>query len=82
MRNIKKSVQDLAYTELLVICKVRACLNLFEPSLDEPATDPVDDWAESMAERAIEAGWSADVDGRVLCPTHRHFSDLPSSIED
>lgn len=82
MKNIKQSIQDLAYTELLIKCKVKGCLNLFEPSLDEPATDPVDDWAEKLAQRAIQAGWSADADGRVLCPSHRHLSDSPSSSHD
>lgn len=82
MSNIKQSIKDLAYTEILVNCKVKACLNLFEPSLDEPATDPVDDWAENMAQRALQAGWSADADGRVLCPGHRHLAERPASAGD
>jgi hypothetical protein len=57
--------------ELLVTCSVEGRLSLFEPTLSEPATDPVDDWAEGMAQRAIQAGWSADPDGHVLCPAHR-----------
>lgn len=82
MKNIKQSIQDLAYTEIFVKCQVKGCLNLFEPSLDEPATEPVDDWAENMAQRAMQAGWSADANGCVLCPTHRHLADLPSSTKD
>jgi hypothetical protein len=60
--NIQQSLQDLAYTELLICCKVKACSNLFEPSLNEPATDPVDDWAINMALRAMHDGWSADAE--------------------
>jgi hypothetical protein len=82
MKNIKQFIQDLAYTEILIKCKVKGCLNLFEPSLDEPATDPVDDWAEKMAQRAMQTGWSADTSGRVLCPSHRHLADAPFSTKD
>jgi hypothetical protein len=78
MKNIQQSIQDLAYTELLVRCKVNACLNLFEPSLDEPAKDPVDDWAQTMALRAMQDGWSADSEGRVLCPAHQHLVHDPA----
>ena len=53
MRNIKQTIHDLADTEILIKCRAAGCLNLFEPSLNEPATDPVDDWAEDMTERAI-----------------------------
>jgi hypothetical protein len=82
MQTIKQSIQDLAYIEIIVSCQVKGCLELFEPSLDEPATDPVDDWAENMARRAIQAGWSADADGLVLCPSHTHLADAPSTIKD
>ena len=82
MKKIKQALQDLAYTEILVKCKVKGCLNLFEPSLDEPATDPVDDWAEGMAQRALLAGWSADVNGQALCPIHRHLASEPSVRKD
>jgi len=82
MNSVKRHIQDLAYIELLIKCKAIGCLNLFEPSLDEPATVPVDDWAENMAERAMRAGWSAHADGRVLCPIHRHLADKPSPAND
>jgi len=82
MKNIRQSIQDLAYTEILVKCKVTACLSLFEPSLNEPATDPVDDWAEDMAQRAMQAGWSADAAGQVLCPSHRHLADVSFPVKN
>ncbi|ANH68025.1 hypothetical protein [Mitsuaria sp. 7] len=64
------AVANLAYCELLITCQVGGCRGLFQPTLDERATDPVEEWAATMAERARQAGWSVSVDGRVLCPGH------------
>ena len=74
MSDITHAIQELAYIELLVVCKVKGCLTLFEPSLEEPATDPVDEWAADIALRAVQAGWSVHPDGRVVCPIHRQHS--------
>jgi hypothetical protein len=71
MSSIEQAIQDVAYGEIFLVCKVADCLKLFEPSLNEPATDPVDKWAEDIARRAFNAGWSVDASGRVLCPEHR-----------
>lgn len=63
-------IEDLAYTVIIVSCQTPGCLNLFEPSLDEPFTDPIDLWAAEIAVRARHAGWSTGADGSVHCPAH------------
>jgi len=79
MNSIEEAIREVTYVEILVTCKAAGCLKLFEPSLKEPAADPVDKWAEDMARRAFNAGWSADTSGRVLCPEHRDTVGPPSS---
>lgn len=64
------AMETLAYSELLITCQVDGCSNVFQPTLDEPATDPVEEWAKDMSDRARKAGWSVSNDGRVLCPIH------------
>ena len=78
MTILSDPIADVAYTELLIACQVDGCPNVFQKSLEEPATDPVELWATAMAKLAREAGWSTDATGRVLCPTHRHL-DAPKS---
>ena len=51
-------IEALAFAELIISCQSAGCLNLFERTIVEPATDPVDQWAKNMAELAREAGWS------------------------
>ena len=63
-------LEETAYNELIVMCQRDGCGDLFQPSLDIPATDPVEDWARAIAEGARSAGWSTDDDGRPLCPRH------------
>jgi hypothetical protein len=63
-------IEDLAFTVILVGCETPGCQNIFEPSLIEPFTDPIELWAADIAVRAREAGWSTGVDGGVLCPAH------------
>lgn len=78
MNRIERSIQEVAYGEIFLTCKAVGCLNLCEPSLKEPATDPVDKWAEDIARRAFIAGWSTDASGRVLCPKHQETEGNPS----
>ena len=59
-----------AFCKLLISCCEERCAILFEGCLDQPATDPVDCWAEEMARRARTAGWGVDYRDRVLCPSH------------
>ena len=70
MTKLENAIETLAYSELLISCQVGGCSNVFQPTLDQPATDPVEEWANDMANRALEAGWSVSTDGRALCPTH------------
>jgi len=63
-------IEDLAFTVILVSCHTPACQNIFEPSLIEPFTDPIEQWAVDIAVRARQAGWSAGADGTVHCPAH------------
>lgn len=63
-------IEDLAYTVILISCQTVGCPNMFEPSLNEPFTDPIDLWAVDMAVRARQAGWSTGADGSVHCPAH------------
>ncbi|WP_158279171.1 hypothetical protein [Acidovorax sp. CF316] len=63
-------IEDIAYTVIIVSCQTPGCLNLFEPSLAEPFTDPIDQWAAEIAVRARKAGWTVGSDGCVHCPTH------------
>ena len=70
MNNPLQAMETLAYSELLITCQMDGCNHVFQPTLNEPATDPVDDWAKRMTELARKAGWSVSVDGRVLCPIH------------
>jgi len=71
MTEPRQAMEILAYSELLIACQANGCSHVFQPTIDEPATDPVEDWAKRMTDLAYEAGWSVSVDGRVLCPTHR-----------
>lgn len=64
------NMEVLAYSELLIACQANGCSNVFQPTLDQPATDPVEEWAKDMTSRARAAGWSVSPDGDVLCPLH------------
>lgn len=63
-------IETLAYSELLITCQADGCSHVFQPTLDEPATDPVEVWAKRMTGLARKAGWAVGIDGRVLCPIH------------
>ncbi|GKS77070.1 hypothetical protein AVME950_19260 [Acidovorax sp. SUPP950] len=71
-------IANLAFTELIITCQADGCLNLFQKSLDEPATDPVEKWSVKMAGLARDAGWGSDAMGKVLCPVHAN----PAKIVD
>jgi hypothetical protein len=72
MSDHKNAIKMLAYSELLVSCQTTRCLNVFDKSMQEPATDLVDVWAEKMSKLAQEAGWRVGPDGLVQCPAHAH----------
>lgn len=75
MTFIDDSIVELAYTELLISCQTEGCLSIFEPTLSDPATDPIASWAFKKAKQARELGWSVGDDGRVKCPIHRELTD-------
>lgn len=70
MTTKKTRLKDIVYGELLLQCGDKACIQIFAPTLDEPACDPVERWSYQMAERALEAGWSVGMDGNARCPMH------------
>lgn len=72
MSELPDPIETLAFTELLISCQAESCPNVFQKSLEEPATDPVEMWSRKMARLAREAGWVSDSTGLVLCPTHAH----------
>ena len=63
-------IEDLAFTVILVSCQTHGCQNIFEPSLIEPFTEPIELWAADIAVRARQAGWRTGTDGAVHCPAH------------
>ena len=71
MNNPDDTIAEIAFAELIISCQMDYCNAIFQPTLDEPATDPVEEWAQRMANHACRAGWSLDTDGRVKCPKHR-----------
>jgi len=74
-------IEVLAYTELPVSCQQQGCVNLFDKSLEDPATDPVDLWSSTMATLARNAGWKVDSSNRVLCPEHARALDRSEGRE-
>jgi len=70
MSTASDHIAEIAYTELVIACAAPGCSSIFEPSLSEPATDPVEAWAVDMAGRARQAGWRAGPLATVLCPAH------------
>jgi hypothetical protein len=67
-------IVDYAYTELLISCQADGCLMFFPETIKEPASDPVDMWAKTMAQFARASGWSSNASGKVLCPEHADLS--------
>ncbi|OWQ45389.1 hypothetical protein CDL60_19190 [Roseateles noduli] len=63
-------LQEIVHGELLLQCGAESCGQVFAPTLEEPASDPVEPWADRMASRALEAGWSVGKDGHARCPMH------------
>ncbi|GKT26109.1 hypothetical protein [Acidovorax sp. SUPP3334] len=70
MNELNDPIESLAFAELIISCQVDGCLNIFQKSLDEPATDPVEKWSVKMSGLARAAGWASDPTGKVLCPIH------------
>lgn len=66
----KDPIALLAYSELMISCQVNGCIEDLQESLVTTASDPVDEWANSMSEKARSLGWSSDSNGSVLCPKH------------
>jgi YD repeat-containing protein len=54
---------------LLIACQLNGCSNVFRPTLTEPASDPVEEWAERMANAADSVSYAYDNAGRLNRPT-------------
>ncbi|MDA8448048.1 hypothetical protein [Paracidovorax valerianellae] len=70
MSELNDPIENLAFAELIISCQMDGCLNIFQKSLEEPATDPVEKWSAKMSGLARAAGWGSDRKGKVLCPIH------------
>lgn len=46
------------YSELMVSCQHEGCLEDFAESLSQPASDPVERWAEELSKKARLSGWA------------------------
>jgi hypothetical protein len=79
MNTATDPIFDIACAELLISCQVESCQNLLPKSIEQPATDPVEAWAEIMTKLAHEAGWTSNADGQVLCPQHAYLAK-PANI--
>ena len=73
MNDPQDIIEDLAFAELLITCQMPGCQSLLQQSAEEPATDPVDEWATRMARFACDDGWAVDESGRVLCTMHNRL---------
>lgn len=70
MFQIDSAIETQAFGELLITCQALGCFRIFEPCLEQPAFDPVEDWAHRMTALATAEGWTGDFSGKVLCPLH------------
>lgn len=66
----RDAIWKQAFCELMISCQHPGCSQIFEPSLAEAATDPVEDWADSMTRRARGKGWKVGKTGAVECEGH------------
>lgn len=64
------AIEALADAELLIACQMAGCWHVFQKGLEDPALDPVEDWATKMAELARDSGWSVGNHGQISCPGH------------
>jgi hypothetical protein len=61
-------IQEMAYLHLSVHCE--KCGIDFE--VNEEASEPVEEWAQRVAEGAVEQGWSCLNDGTIICSKCRN----------
>ena len=64
----RDAIREMAYIELMIHCEEPGCVEVFETFGTNDPSDPIDEWTESFAIAAREAGWATDAKGRVLCP--------------
>lgn len=81
MKSTEDPIATLAFAEIFISCQMDKCPEIFWPSVEEHATDPVDEWASRMTTRARAAGWMSSSDGLVLCPIHGKRHDAESSLK-
>lgn len=72
--DLEDAIAIQAYTELMISCQIPGCTEDFDECFRSPAKDPVERWANEMADMARREGWGVD-DGRVVCS--RHFQRKP-----
>jgi len=57
-------IKDMAFVNLAVHCEISG----EDLEFGETPTDPVDEWAARIAQRALDLGWECDERGRVVSP--------------
>ena len=67
---MKDSIAIQAYTELMINCQSKGCVEDFTESVEQCAREPVEEWALYMAMQARKAGWTSNEKGEVFCPLH------------
>jgi len=72
------AIWEQAYVGLLIHCQHPGCGEVLERCLTEEATEPVEGWADVMADQARSDGWEIVIDGRVECGRH-HVALRPIS---
>jgi len=70
MKILEDVIEIQAYSELMISCQIKDCVEDFDSSLTQAAQDPVEKWAVDMAKKARLAGWTANNQGLVVCPKH------------
>ncbi|MCW3116491.1 MAG: hypothetical protein JWM28_573 [Chitinophagaceae bacterium] len=67
---MKDNIANQAYTELMISCQSKGCVEDFTASVEQCAREPIEEWALYMAAEARKAGWESNEKGKVFCPAH------------
>lgn len=70
MSELDDPIVNQAYCELVISCQYDGCNEDYRYSLEQTATDPVEEWAKSIADKARSDGWTSSKKRLVLCPYH------------
>jgi hypothetical protein len=78
MSDFQDPIEVLAYCELLICCQMLGCSNIFEPSLANPAIDPVEiGQSKRQSTRANQGGLWEHV---IKCNVQPTGNSLPADV--